>query len=100
MGIVDEQEKVFKPRREGECPKRCKKSCIRTQQRMECIYTGSEPKFGSEGDENPVGMFDEPEKYDVYSLCAPMPLALLPMQHPCRTSRDDARRRMLSAFLG
>ncbi|CAK0850907.1 unnamed protein product [Prorocentrum cordatum] len=102
--LVDRQEEDYRAKKRGECPKGCWKNCKKTTHRLECVYIGGEPPHGNEGDEVPKGLYEEPLKYEVYSLRAPVAAALLGAPQTAaaaRGARAGARRtRAWSGFLG
>merc|ERR1712176_331851 len=60
--------------RKGQCPSSCDDRCQKSTFRMECIYTGAEPKWGTEGKAVPTAGFGESEPYEVFSLASfPLP---------------------------
>merc|ERR1712232_1174860 len=62
----------------GRCPKGCPKKCNKESFKFECIYTGVEPEFGTEGTPTPAADFGESMPYQVFSL-ASMPSTLSPL---------------------
>merc|ERR1712228_893281 len=90
--IIDkEYDPNFKPKKRGDCPLACMPGpCERETQRLECIYLGDDPSSGKEGTEIPVGDFNEPEKYEVFSFAAPLPAAfILPSTLKLDASRTE-----------
>lgn len=102
---VDQHDEVLKNptgnRGKGmnKCPESCDKECNKSTFKLECIYTGVEPKFGTEGKATPTAAFGESEKYEVFSL-ASAPDPLLTIQLPPLEALQCGRRASFSLSRG
>jgi len=75
------QEEFVKEAKKGECPHACGGGCKKTTFHLECIFTGTEPRLGTEGKSTSTAnqFGDPPEPYQVIALNSmPRPLALVP----------------------
>jgi len=77
--VVDRAVRHIKAKERGECPSGCSAACDKETQRLECINLGTEPEVAKEGEETPLGPFNESEKYDVFSFCMPSLASMLPL---------------------
>jgi hypothetical protein len=110
VGLKRETVEANLPADRGRCPSGCPSKCNKESFRFECIYTGKEPEFGTEGTPTPANAFGESAPYQVFSLAqvaAPSTLGLLFMSFRSaehfgcsrKEVQNDMRTRRWSAFL-
>ncbi|CAE7230626.1 UVR8 [Symbiodinium pilosum] len=92
---VDHQDAELTKPKKGQCPGSCHDDCIQSSERLECIHLGELTQdAGTEGHNAQfvLGDYNQPEKYEVYSLA--MPSVWLPSEWV-----DSARHRRTQRHL-
>eukprot|EP00931_Biecheleriopsis_adriatica_P066278 TRINITY_DN40673_c0_g1_i1.p1 TRINITY_DN40673_c0_g1~~TRINITY_DN40673_c0_g1_i1.p1 ORF type:complete len:250 (+),score=52.01 TRINITY_DN40673_c0_g1_i1:112-861(+) len=96
---VDHQTEDLTAPKPGQCPQECDKACTRSSERLECVHLGEITQDpGSEGDhaEKVKGEYNQPEKYEVFSLSMPACWTLPPLP---TAAKQSERKRAWRHFL-